>query len=48
MQRMSNLGGSGDMPPERFEKLHPLQLNLGALLMIYGGLHAFQTELPIS
>ena len=23
------------MPPENFEKLHPLRLNLGAFLMIY-------------
>ena len=28
-------GGSGGMPPENFEKLHPLRLNLGAFLVIY-------------
>ena len=25
----------GHAPPENFEKLHPLRLNLGAFLMIY-------------
>ena len=28
----------GIPPPENFEKLHPLRLNLGVLLMIYGPL----------
>ena len=31
----ANLGGLGACPPENFEKLHPLRLNLGAFLMIY-------------
>ena len=31
----TNQGGAGGMPPENFEKLHPLRLNLGAFLMIY-------------
>ena len=27
--------GSGGMPPEKFEKLNPLRLNLRAFLMVY-------------
>ena len=32
MRNMPNLGGSGACPPENFEKLDPLRLNLRALL----------------
>ena len=36
MQSIPNLGGSGGMPPpENFEKLNPLRLNLKAFLMVY-------------
>ena len=35
MQSMPNLGGSGGMPPpENFEKLDPLRLNLRAFLIV--------------
>ena len=35
MQNMPNLGGSGGMPPRKFEKINPLRLNLRAFLMAY-------------
>ena len=35
MQSMPNLGGLGHVPPENFEKLNPLRLNLRAFLMVY-------------
>ena len=34
-QSIPNVGGSGGMPPENFEKLNPLRLNLRAFLMAY-------------
>ena len=34
MQSMPNLGGLGACPPENFEKLNPLRLNLRAFLMV--------------
>ena len=34
MQSMPNLGGLGAYPPENFEKLDPLRLNLRALLLL--------------
>ena len=35
--------GSGGMPPEKFEKLDPLRLNLRAFLMVYS-LDYFKAE----
>ena len=34
VRSMPNLGGMGACPPEKFEKLDPLRLNLRALLMV--------------
>ena len=41
MQSMPNPGGLRACPPEKFEKLHPQRLNLGAFLMIYNTLATY-------
>ena len=45
-QTMPNLGGLGACPPENFEKLNPLRLNLRALLMVL--LLLFQDSIHIT